>query len=232
MLPDGVALQNVYKKILPFGKKNSVFIDCSTVDVESAKLVAELAKRQKILSLDAPVSGGVIGAESGSLTFMVGGTDNAFEIALPLFNIMGQKAVLCGESGAGQVTKICNNMILGISMIGVCEAFSLADKFNLSQQKMFDVVSTSSGHCWSLNTYCPAPGVGPLSPSDNNYKPGFSSELMLKDLSLAVTAAQNVSASTPLGAHARNIYEKFCNSSGKGKDFSAVLNYIKTCNVK
>ena len=227
MLPDGNILQKVYEQILAFGKVNSIFIDCSTVDVESAQIVAESAQKKQILTLDAPVSGGVIGAETGSLTFMVGGDEVAFKTALPLFEIMGQKAILCGESGAGQVTKICNNMILGISMIGVCEAFALANKLNLSAQKMFDVVSTSSGHCWSLNTYCPVPGVGPHSPSDNNYKPGFSTELMLKDLSLAQSAAMTASVSTPLGSHAKALYEDFAKTSGKGKDFSAILNYIK-----
>ncbi len=227
MLPDGNILQKVYNQILPFGKENSIFIDCSTVDVESARVVAKNAWKKKILTLDAPVSGGVVGAEKGSLTFMVGGSDLAFKTALPLFEIMGQKAILCGDSGAGQVTKICNNMILGISMIGVCEAFALADKLNLSRQKMFDVVSTSSGHCWSLNTYCPVPGVGPRSPSDNNYTPGFSTELMLKDLSLAQSAAKTVSASTPLGSHAKELYEDFAKTSGKGKDFSAILHFIK-----
>ena len=227
MLPDGDILQKVYDQIIPFGEKNSIFIDCSTVDVESAQIVAKQAQKKKILTLDAPVSGGVVGAEKGSLTFMVGGCEVAFKKALPLFEIMGQRAILCGNSGAGQVTKICNNMILGISMIGVCEAFALADKLNLSTQKMFDVVSTSSGYCWSLNAYCPVPGVGPISPSDNDYKPGFSTELMLKDLSLAHSAAKAVSASTPLGSRAKKLYEEFAKTSGKEKDFSAILSYIK-----
>jgi 3-hydroxyisobutyrate dehydrogenase len=175
------------------------------------------------LSLDAPVSGGVAGAEGATLTFMVGGSEEAFAKGQPLFDLMGKRAVHCGEGGAGQSAKICNNMILGISMIGVCEAFHLADKLGLSRQAMFDVVSTSSGSCWSVNTYCPAPGVGPKTPADNDYKPGFAAELMLKDLTLSQKAAETVAARTKMGEHARQIYEEFVASGGKGKDFSAIL---------
>ena len=147
----------------------------------------------------------------------------SFEAAKPLFDIMGQKAVHCGEGGAGQAAKICNNMILGISMIGVCEAFNLADKLGLSRQSVFDVVSTSSGYCWSMNAYCPAPGVGPQSPADNDYKPGFAAELMLKDLRLSQQAADSVGAPTPMGARAMELYEAFVGEDGKGMDFSAML---------
>lgn len=227
MLPDGNILRQVYKEIVPLGSEESIFIDCSTVDVESAVEAANMAKNCGIKPIDSPVSGGVIGAEAGTLTFMAGGDSESFDFVLPLFETMGQKAVLCGDNGSGQAAKICNNMILGISMIGVCEAFALADQLNLDRQKMFDVVSTSSGHCWSLNTYCPAPGVGPTSPSDNSYKPGFASDLMLKDLTLAQSAAQSKGVFTPLGEHAQKLYSNFVQSGGSGKDFSAILNFLQ-----
>ena len=230
MLPDGNALKQVYRDIVPLVLESSILIDCSTVDVESAIEASYMAKKRGIKSIDSPVSGGVVGAEAGTLTFMAGGDNESFNTVKPLFEIMGQKAVLCGGNGSGQAAKICNNMILGISMIGVCEAFILADKLNLDRQKMFDVVSTSSGHCWSLNTYCPAPGVGPVSPSDNAYKPGFATDLMLKDLTLAQTAAKSKDVFTPLGEHARKLYSNFVKTGGSGKDFSAILNFLKTNN--
>lgn len=223
MLPNGDILRSVYDEIVPAGKSGSIFIDCSTVDVESARAVHSLANEKSILSIDAPVSGGIGGAAAGTLTFMAGGADAAFEKALPLFEIMGQKTVHCGEGGAGQAAKICNNMILGISMIGVCEAFALGSKLDLDPQKLFDVVSTSSGSCWSVNTYCPVPGVGPSSPADNDYKPGFAAELMLKDLLLSQDAAQLVDADTPMGARASQLYQTFVDEHGTGKDFSAFL---------
>ena len=199
-------------------------IDCSTIDVDSARAVHELAGEAGLLSLDAPVSGGTGGAEAGTLTFMVGGSQEAFERGRPLFEIMGRKVVHCGGPGDGQAAKICNNMILGISMIGVCEAFHLADRLGLDRQAMFDVASTSSGSCWSINTYCPAPGIGPTSPADNGYKPGFAADLMLKDLDLSQTAAEAAGASTELGRHARDIYRAFVETGGgKGRDFSAIL---------
>ena len=176
--------------------------------------------------MDAPVSGGVVGAENGTLTFMVGGEKDAYDTIEPFFSIMGQKSVLCGGPGTGQSAKICNNMILGISMIGVCEAFNLAQKLNLNWDRLFDVVSTSSGSCWSVNTYCPAPAVGPESPADRDYKPGFAADLMLKDLKLSQEAAKAVSAPTELGKHATEIYETFISEGGKGKDFSAILPYL------
>ena len=174
--------------------------------------------------LDAPVSGGIGGAEAGTLTFMVGGSEDAFAAALPLFEIMGQKAVHCGDAGNGQAAKICNNMILGVTMIGTCEAFVLADKLGLDRQAMFDVVSTSSGYSWTMNAYCPAPGIGPQSPADNDYQPGFAAELMLKDLNLAQMAAEAADADTPMGQAARDLYAQFVeNEDGDGKDFSAML---------
>ena len=227
MLPNGTILKDVYKEIVTFGSKNAIFIDCSTVDVESAVTVAQLAKLNDIQPFDAPVSGGVVGAEAGTLTFMAGGNETTFNIIKPLFEIMGQKAVLCGKNGAGQAAKICNNMILGVSMIAVCEAFALADELHLDRQKMFDVVSTSSGQCWSLNTYCPAAGIGPMSPSDNDYKPGFASDLMLKDLTLAQTAANSKNVFTPMGNHAQKLYSDFITKDGSGIDFSGIINFIK-----
>jgi 3-hydroxyisobutyrate dehydrogenase len=224
MLPDGAILRAVAAEIHPVMKHGAVHLDCSTVDVESARSVAAQASDHGLLSLDAPVSGGIGGATNGTLTFMVGGSDAAFELAKPLFDIMGQKAVHCGPSGNGQAAKICNNMILGVTMIATCEAFALADKLGLDRQAMFDVVSTSSGASWSMNAYCPAPGIGPKSPADNDYKPGFAAELMLKDLRLSQGAAENVDADTPMGKTATALYEQFVlNEDGKGMDFSAML---------
>ena len=224
MLPNGDILRAVADQIIPHMEKGAVFIDCSTVDVDSARAVADQAEQAGLLAVDAPVSGGIGGAAAGTLTFMAGGSDAAFAKAAPLFEIMGQKAVHCGAAGAGQAAKICNNMILGVTMIATCEAFALADKLGLDRQKMFDVVSTSSGYSWSMNAYCPAPGVGPQSPADNDYKPGFAAELMLKDLRLSQQAAESADADTPMGQTATALYEQFVESEdGKGMDFSAML---------
>jgi len=223
MLPNGVILQAVYKDIVPAAKAGALLIDCSTVDVDSAKKAHAAASAAGLLSVDAPVSGGVGGAAAGTLTFMAGGSDASIAAANSVLDVMGGKIVHCGEGGAGQMAKICNNMVLGISMIGVCEAFNMADKLGLSREAMFDVVSTSSGSCWSINTYCPAPGVGPSSPSDNDYQPGFAAELMLKDLKLSQQAAELVDAATPMGARATEIYDQFVANGGQGKDFSAML---------
>ena len=224
MLPNGAILRSVAAEVIPAMAPGAVLCDCSTVDVESARAVADEARAAGLGALDAPVSGGIGGAAAGTLTFMVGGPAAAFRTVAPLFDIMGQKAVHCGEAGAGQAAKICNNMILGVTMIATCEAFALADKLGLDRQKMFDVVSTSSGYSWSMNAYCPAPGVGPQSPADNGYKPGFASELMLKDLRLSQQAAEAVDADTPMGALAARLYSRFVEEEdGKGKDFSAML---------
>ena len=224
MLPNGQILRNVAAELIPAMAKGAALVDCSTVDVESARAVAEMAEAAGLLAVDAPVSGGVGGASAGTLTFMAGGSDAAFEKAAPLFDIMGQKAVHCGAAGAGQAAKICNNMILGVTMIATCEAFALADKLGLDRQKMFDVVSTSSGYSWTMNAYCPAPGVGPQSPADNDYKPGFAAELMLKDLRLSQQAAEAANADTPMGQMARDLYAQFVdNEEGLGMDFSAML---------
>ncbi|MBD3662969.1 3-hydroxyisobutyrate dehydrogenase [Sulfitobacter aestuariivivens] len=224
MLPNGAILRDVADSALPRMTAGSLLIDCSTVDVESARDTASQADAAGVLFVDAPVSGGIGGAAAGTLTFMAGGSDSAFEKAAPLFDIMGQKAVHCGDAGAGQAAKICNNMILGVTMIATCEAFAMADKLGLDRQKMFDVVSTSSGYSWSMNAYCPAPGVGPQSPADNDYTPGFASELMVKDLGLSQQAAEGADADTPMGALALALYKQFVeNEDGLGKDFSAML---------
>ena len=224
MLPDGAILREVMAEILPAASAGTCFIDCSTVDVESARAVANDAVAAGHMAVDAPVSGGIGGATDGTLTFMAGGSDEAFAVAAPLFEVMGQKAVHCGPSGNGQAAKICNNMILGATMIATCEAFSLADKLGLARQSMFDVVSTSSGYSWTMNAYCPAPGIGPKSPADNDYQPGFAAELMLKDLRLSQHAAKAVDAATPMGAKATEEYASFVEGEdGRGKDFSAML---------
>ncbi len=224
MLPNGAILKAVAAELVPAMQKGAALVDCSTVDVESARAVAAEAEAAGLLAVDAPVSGGIGGAAAGTLTFMAGGSDAAFAKAAPLFDIMGQKAVHCGASGAGQAAKICNNMILGITMIGTCEAFALADKLGLDRQKMFDVVSTSSGYSWTMNAYCPAPGVGPQSPADNNYQPGFAADLMLKDLRLSQQAAESADADTPMGQAATDLYAQFVEAEdGAGRDFSAML---------
>lgn len=224
MLPNGAILRAVADQVIPAMAPGAVLCDCSTVDVESARAVAAQAAAAGIGALDAPVSGGVGGAAAGTLTFMVGGSAAAFAKVQPLLAVMGQKAVHCGESGAGQAAKICNNMILGVTMIATCEAFALADKLGLDRQKMFDVVSTSSGYSWSMNAYCPAPGVGPKSPADNGYRPGFAAELMLKDLGLSQQAAAAVDADTPMGQLAHALYRRFVeDEGGRGMDFSAML---------
>jgi len=224
MLPNGQILRAVAGEVIPAMTAGAVLCDCSTVDVDSARAVADQAAEAGLGALDAPVSGGIGGAAGGTLTFMVGGGADAFATVDPLFDIMGQKAVHCGDAGAGQAAKICNNMILGVTMVATCEAFALADKLGLDRGKMFDVVSTSSGYSWTMNAYCPAPGVGPQSPADNDYQPGFAAELMLKDLRLSQQAAESADADTPMGELAKALYEQFVeNEGGQGMDFSAML---------
>ncbi len=224
MLPNGAILRAVAAEIIPAMRPGAALVDCSTVDVESARAVAAEAEAAGLLAVDAPVSGGVGGAAAGTLTFMAGGSDAAFAKAQPLFEIMGQKAVHCGPAGNGQAAKICNNMILGVTMIATCEAFALADKLGLDRQAMFDVVSTSSGYSWTMNAYCPAPGIGPQSPADNGYQPGFAADLMLKDLRLSQQAAEAADADTPMGQAATALYAQFVEAEdGAGKDFSAML---------
>ncbi len=227
MLPNGDILRAVAADIHPAMMQGAVHLDCSTVDVDSAREVSQAAETAGLLAVDAPVSGGTSGATSGTLTFMAGGPIAAFNTVQPLFDIMGQKAVHCGDAGAGQAAKICNNMILGATMIATCEAFALADKLGLDRGSMFDVVSTSSGYSWSMNAYCPAPGIGPNSPADNAYTPGFSAALMLKDLRLSQQAAQAVDADTPMGERATQLYADFVELHGMGgMDFSAMLPHL------
>jgi 3-hydroxyisobutyrate dehydrogenase len=227
MLPAGKHVLSVWSDILPAVKEGTLLIDCSTIDVESARKAHAMAQERNLTSLDAPVSGGVGGAKGATLTFMAGGAKDAFDRAEPILSKMGKKVVHCGEAGAGQAAKICNNMILGISMIGVSEAFVLAEKLGLSHQALFDVASTSSGQCWSLTTYCPVPGPVPTSPANNDYKPGFAAALMLKDLKLAQEAALASGAATPLGAEAAQLYALFANAGHDGDDFSGIINFIR-----
>jgi 3-hydroxyisobutyrate dehydrogenase len=224
MLPSGLVLKDIVTEFINNFNAESTLIDCSTIDVKTTKEVYQTLGNKKVHMLDAPVSGGVQGAKSGSLTFMVGGSRNDFDKLRFLFEYMGSRSVYCGKNGSGQTAKICNNMILGVTMIATCEAFALADRLELDREAMFDVVSTSSGYSWSMNSYCPAPGVGPKAPSDNNYIPGFSSDLMLKDLMLSQNAASETKASTPMGDLAMTLYKDFVeNKNGSGLDFSAIL---------
>jgi 3-hydroxyisobutyrate dehydrogenase len=227
MLPAGKHVLLVWDEIVPAMKAGTLIIDCSTVDVESARKAHALAQERGLMSLEAPVSGGVGGAKGGTLTLMAGGTKEAFTRAEPILSAVGKKVVHCGDAGAGQAAKICNNMILGISMIGVAEAFVLGEKLGLSHQALFDVASTSSGQCWSINTYCPVPGPVPTSPANNGYKPGFAAALMLKDLKLAQEAALSSGASTPLGAEAAQLYALFNAMGHEGDDFSGIINFIR-----
>lgn len=227
MLPAGKHVLAVWNEILPHAAKGALIIDCSTIDVESAVQAHALAAKHDIASVDAPVSGGTGGAKGATLTFMAGGSEAAFAAAKPVLEQMGKKIVHCGGAGAGQAAKICNNMILGISMIGVSEAFTLAEKLGLSHQALFDVASTSSGQCWSLTSYCPVPGPVPASPANNSYKPGFAAALMLKDLKLSQEAAKAAGAATPLGQHAAEIYAAFEQAGHGGTDFSGIINYLR-----
>ena len=227
MLPAGRHVRAVWADLIASAARGALFIDSSTIDVESARAVHKLAADAGMLSLDAPVSGGTGGASGGTLTFMCGGGDAAFAAAKPVLEAMGRKIVHCGGAGAGQAAKICNNMILGISMIGVGEAFVLAEKLGLSHQALFDVASTSSGQCWSLTAYCPVPGPVPGSPANNAYRPGFAAELMLKDLKLSQEAAAASGASTPLGAAATQLYGIYNAQGEGGSDFSGIINFLR-----
>lgn len=228
MLPNGAIVLKVFEQILPAAGSGAVIIDCSTIDVASARKAHEMASEAGLLPLDAPVSGGTAGAAAATLTFMAGGSKPVFARAEPVLGAMGARIVYCGEGGAGQAAKICNNMLLGISMIGACEAFALAEKLGLSAQAAFDVISTSSGSCWSVNSYCPVPDVGPKTPADNGYRPGFAAELMLKDLGLSQEAAARAGQATPMGEHAMQLYWAFVEGSGAGKDFSGIIEFLRT----
>ncbi len=228
MLPAGKHVREVYAGgVFDAAAKGTAFIDSSTIDVASAREAHRMASEAGMLSLDAPVSGGVGGAQAATLTFMAGGSAEAFAKAKPVLEGMGKKIVHCGDAGAGQSAKICNNMLLAISMIGAAEAFTLAEKLGLSHQALFDVVSTSSGSCWAVNTYCPVPGPVPTSPANNGYKPGFSTALMAKDLTLAQEAALAAGASTPMGAEAAHLMRLFMSGGNGDKDFSAIIEFIR-----
>jgi 3-hydroxyisobutyrate dehydrogenase len=227
MLPNGKLVLQVYQEVLNAAAPGTLFVDSSTIDVVSARAAHDAAAAAGCRAVDAPVSGGVGGATAGTLTFMAGGEATAFAAAAPVLAQMGKKIVHCGPAGAGQAAKICNNMILGIAMIAVSEAFVLAEKLGLDAQALFDVASTSSGQCWSLTTYCPVPGPVPESPANHGYKPGFAAALMLKDLALSQDAAQSSGAATPLGAHAAEIYKNFVGAGHGGEDFSGIINAIR-----
>jgi 3-hydroxyisobutyrate dehydrogenase len=227
MLPAGRDVAAVWSELVGKVSPGTLLIDSSTIDVASAKQAHEYFAGQNYLTLDAPVSGGVAGAAAGTLTFMIGGSSEAITRAEPILLKMGKRIVHCGEMGAGQAAKICNNMILGISMAAVCEAFVLAERLGLSHQALFDVASTSSGQCWSLSSYCPVPGPVPSSPANNEYKPGFSAGLMLKDLKLAQEAALAAGAATPLGAEAAQLYALFDKLGHGESDFSAIITLLR-----
>ncbi|MGA8584340.1 MAG: 3-hydroxyisobutyrate dehydrogenase [Roseiarcus sp.] len=227
MLPAGKHVLASWSDFLPAAPKGALVIDCSTIDVDSAKRAHAAGGAAGALTLDAPVSGGVGGATAGTLTFMCGGSPEAFAKAKPILENMGKRIVHCGAPGAGQAAKICNNMILGATMIVTCEAFALAEKLGLEAQALFDVASTASGQSWSLTSYCPVPGPVPASPANRGYKPGFAASLMLKDLKLAQEAAASVGAATPLGAEAAQLYALFVAAGHGGDDFSGVINFLR-----
>jgi len=227
MLPAGKHVLAAHADLLPAARKGTLVIDCSTIDVESAKRAHEAGAAAGMLTLDAPVSGGVGGAAAATLTFMCGGSPGAFARAKPILENMGKRIVHCGGAGAGQAAKICNNMILGATMIVTCEAFALAEKLGLSAEALFEVASNSSGQSWSLTSYCPVPGPVPASPANRGYKPGFAASLMLKDLKLAQEAAASVGAATPLGAEAAQLYALFLAAGHGGDDFSGMINFLR-----
>jgi 3-hydroxyisobutyrate dehydrogenase len=229
MLPAGPQVREVYMGeggVLASAKKGAQLIDCSTIDVETARAVSEAAVGRGFDMLDAPVSGGVGGATAGTLTFMVGGSAGGFERARPILEKMGKTIVHAGPAGNGQAAKICNNMILGISMVAVCEGFQLAQKLGLDTQKLFDISSKSSGQCWAMTNYCPAPGPVPAAPSNRDYQPGFTADMMLKDLKLAQQAAQTSGAATPLGAEAAALFQLLVGSGLGRKDFSVMFQFL------
>ena len=230
MLPAGSHVRSVYlddASVLSTARKDALLIDCSTIDIDSARAVHVAAEKKGFDFLDAPVSGGVGGAEAGTLAFMCGGSDTAFARAKPILEKMGKRIVHAGGPGAGQAAKICNNMLLAVSMIGTCEAFALGEKLGLEHQKLFDIMSAASGQCWSLTTYCPVPGPVPTAPSNRQYAGGFATALMLKDLKLAQNAAQNAGATTPLGAEAAQLYSLFAAKGNSHMDFSGIIKMLR-----
>ena len=224
MLPYGNAVEKVWSELIPNCKSGTVLIDCSTIDVKTSIETQENAKKNNLLTLDAPVSGGVIGADNGSLTFMVGGDENVYKEIKFLFDIMGNNSILCGDIGAGQSAKICNNLLLATTMIAVGESFSLGKNLGLDLNKLFDVISTSSGSCWAVNNYCPIKGVGPMTPSDNDFKGGFSGSLMYKDLGLAIHAAKKTKTNLSYGIKTLEKFEDLINKKQGHLDFSNIIN--------
>jgi 3-hydroxyisobutyrate dehydrogenase len=230
MLPAGKQVRDVYlgpNGIIENANAGTLLIDCSTIDVETARAVAKAAEEKGLLMIDAPVSGGVTGAAAGTLTFMCGGSAQAFTRAQSILEKMGKTIVHAGGPGTGQAAKICNNMILGISMIAVSEAFVLAEKLGLDHQKLFDISSKSSGQCWAMTSYCPVPGLVPTSPANRDYQPGFTAAMMLKDLQLAQDAAKAAGAKTELGAEAAKLYSRYAESGEAGRDFSGIIRMVR-----
>ena len=225
MLPNGEIVEEVLDNIVDDLKPETLIVDCSTIDVDKAKELHKKCADKKLLFLDAPVSGGVGGAENGTLTFMVGGSENAYEKMLPLFEILGKKSLLCGSSGSGQATKACNNMLLATTMIGVGESFNLGKKLGLDPQKLFEILSTSTGSCWAINNYCPIKGVGPKSPADNNFQPGFSANLMLKDLTIALKAINTTNTTASFGKRAQENFRNMVEDNKGDLDFSAITKF-------
>jgi len=227
MLPAGKHVKGVYEsEVFGTAPASALLIDCSTIDVATAKAVAATASGKGYNMIDAPVSGGIAGAAAGTLTFMVGGSAEHFSRAQPILALMGKNVIHAGASGAGQAAKICNNMLLGASMIATCETFAMAQKLGLDLQTFYDIASTASGQSWSMTTYCPVPGVGPKTPADNDYQGGFAAGLMLKDLKLAVQAAQDVDAAVPMGAAAEALYQVYANGGNAGRDFSGIIQML------
>ncbi|HEX8572508.1 MAG TPA: 3-hydroxyisobutyrate dehydrogenase [Allosphingosinicella sp.] len=227
MLPAGKHVRDVYESsVIGIAPTTALLIDCSTIDVATAREEIGKAEAAGYAMVDAPVSGGIAAADSGTLTFMVGGSPEAFERANDILEKMGKAVIHAGGPGSGQAAKICNNMLLGASMVATCEAFVLAGKLGLDPQTFFDIASKASGQCWSMTTYCPVPGVGPVTPADRDYEGGFATALMLKDLRLAMEAAQSVDAYTPMGSEAETLYARFADRGGSGKDFSAIIRMI------
>ena len=228
MLPAGKHVASVYEsEVFPNAAPGTLLLDCSTIDVATARANIEAATAKGLVAVDAPVSGGIAAANTGTLTFMVGGTDDGFARAEPILAKMGKAVIHAGDAGAGQGAKICNNMLLGASMVATCETLALAQKLGLDPQKFFDIASVSSGQCWSLTSYAPLPGVGPTTPADNDYKGGFAAALMLKDLRLAMEAAASVDADVPMGSKARELYEAFVEADKDGRDFSAIIKTLQ-----
>jgi 3-hydroxyisobutyrate dehydrogenase len=226
MLPNGQILENVLIPNYKSATKGTIFIDSSTIDITTTKKIHDIISENNMHFLDAPVSGGVVGAINASLTFMVGGNENIFQVSKPLFEAMGSKAILCGENSNGQAVKMCNNMILAITMMGLGETINVAKKLNIDLQKLFDVVSTSSGACWALNNYCPVKDVGPESPADNNFNPGFSTNLMVKDLSLAINAAKELNMNVNIGNLVLDNYKRMIDEGKGDLDFSSIIQNI------